>query len=337
MGGNALKIAKTRRYNKKEYYELCNEFNNKLPFKHSIPKSYRNKDSFGDLDVLIHSGSYGKIYENKPIIEYIRETFNPQEIHKNSHVTSFDHKDFQIDFIMVKPKYWESSKTYFEHNDNGNFMGRIAYKMGFRYGDFGLRLVYLHEDGGKKFKYDISTDSDKIFSFLGFDYERYEKGFDKLEEIFEFVIDSKYFNARLFDYDQLNHQNRTRNKKRTNYRLFLDYVSNIDKSYEYKNKDYYVNKAEEFFGIDLADKIASWRKEVEREKEAHEHFNGNLIMKHYLLTGKELGVAIYKFKEFVKKEFPATNFHNYVINTDQETMWEMFEMVNNVQKTIEYD
>lgn len=335
MGGAALKHTYTRRYTDKEYFTTALKIMNSVPFKTAIPLSFRNKDSFGDLDVLVHGGDFERYAPNTPMSKIIEDIFSPNEIYKNSHVVSFDYNELQIDFIKVKPKYWESSKTYFSYNDLGNFMGRIAYKMGFRYGDFGLRLVYLHEDGGKKFTYDISTHPRDIFGFLGFDYERYEEGFDKLEDVFDFVVDSKYFNARLFDYENLNHQNRTRNKKRVNYGLFLDYVKDIDKAYEYKDKDYYVNMAEEFFGIDIASKISLWRKEVEREKEAHEHFNGILIMEHYPLAGKELGNAIYKFKEFVKKEFPDTSFFDFVINTDQETMWGMFEMINKVKKTVE--
>ena len=139
----------------------------------------------------------------------------------------------------------------------------------------------------------------------------------------------------MFDYENLNHQNRTRNKKRVNYGLFLNYVSDIDKAYEYKDKDYYVRMAEEFFGIDIVDMIASWKKEVEREKDAHESFNGNLIMEHYPLEGKELGMAIKKFKDFIKEEFPDTSFVDYVIGTDQPTMWGHFEMANKIKKTVE--
>lgn len=131
MGGNALKIVKTRRYSKKEYEKILLEVGSILTTMDvvfNIPESYGAKESFGDLDVLILSESL-----KNNILSIIKDKYSPNEIHHNGNVYSFDYKEFQIDFIVVGEENWHTSKKYFEFNDLGNLIGRIAYQMGFRY------------------------------------------------------------------------------------------------------------------------------------------------------------------------------------------------------------
>lgn len=342
MGGNALKIVKTRRYSKEEYQHISYGFTRMLPFEIYIPKSYGAKDSFGDLDILVHSGSYNKIIGDKQMNEYIKETFNPREMYVNSNVVSFDYHEFQIDFIMVKTKYWETSKGYYEFNDLGNLIGRIAYQMGFRYGHFGLKLVYRHADGGRKFEKIITQDLFDILQFLGFDPDEYHIGFYELRDIFAFVIKSKYFNPSVFQYEALNHQNKTRNKKRANYAGFLKYIEGekFENLHEYQNKDYYVKKADEYFGIDIGSEIEVWNKVVERDKEVSTKFNGYLIMERYpQLKGKELGNAIGRFKKELTKEYSVFRsdyknakdmFDRWILNNDIDFILKRFKEVNNL-------
>ena len=200
MGGNALKIAKTRRYEKEEYLDLVLEFRTILNNLNVISKetiSFSNKQSFGDLDILIKKSSL-----NKDVFSLIQENFKPTEIYCNNTVYSFDYKEFQIDFILVEDENWETSINYFNY-DLGNLIGRVVYQLGFRFGDYGLKLIYLHKNGGKKFEIIISKNPKKIYEFLGFDYNRYLKGFDTIEDVFNFVIDSYYFNPKIFSFENL--------------------------------------------------------------------------------------------------------------------------------------
>lgn len=338
MGGNALKVY-TRRYDKDEYLDLVKEVLDKLDNKGIIgvvPASYRDKDTFGDLDVLIKSSTL-----NGDIIDIINELYEPKEIYNNSDVKSFDYKEFQIDFILTSDAKWETSINYFTYNDLGNFIGRISYHMGFRFGHFGLKLVYRHEDGGRKFSKIISKDSRKIYEFLGFNYDRYLKGFDSVEDIFKFVVTSKYFNPRIFDYELLNHENRTRNKKRKNYELFLKYINESDNilpfHYDYKSNDYYIEKADKFFDIKIVDEINRWKNVVETEKKASGIFNGNIVMEHFPLRGKELGQAMGKFYSYFDTFIPdATDEEKklfrsrWIIDNNQNLILELFKQINNL-------
>lgn len=303
MGGQALKHTFTRRYSKDEYERLCDTVLTRLKslgIECRVPKSFGAKESFGDLDVLILADS--NIFKIKDIIE---QHFAPNEIYHNGSVYSFDYKEFQIDFIIVKQKYWKTSYHYYSYNDLGNLIGRISYQMGFRYGHYGLKLVYRHPNGGRKFEKILSQDMFDILQFLGFDPDVYAEGFETIQDIFDYVIKSDFFNPKIFQYEALNHQNKTRNKKRANYAGFLEYIEGMsfDEIYEYENKDFYVKYAESYFGIDIVSQIDLWKKEVERDKAIAEKFNGHIIMEHVpTLKGKELGQAITNFKKHIKDE-----------------------------------
>jgi hypothetical protein len=341
MGGNALKNIETRRYEKKEFFEILLEVGARLSGRgivSEVPKWYRNKETFGDLDVMIKSSTV-----EGNILDVINDLFEPNEIYNNNDVKSFDYKDFQIDFIMVGDKNWETSLFYFSYNDLGNFVGRISYQMGFRFGDYGLKLVYRHEDGGRKFSKIVSKDPRKIYEFLGFDYDRYLEGFDEVEDIFKFVVLSKRFNREIFNYENLNHQNRTRNKKRKNYELFLEYVKTSDNilpfDYEFKSKDYYLEKAESFFDVELTTEINRWKELVAIEKEASKKFNGNVIMEYFPLKGKELGNAIKNFHNYfddlnpkITKEQKKEYISKWIIEHDLEVILGIFSFANNLNK-----
>ena len=356
MGGNALDVP-TRRYEKDEYVKIMGDVLRMLAnyrIEAVIPDSYSNKETFGDLDVLIKSSTV-----KKDIIEIINHLFHPNEIYNNNNVKSFDFREFQIDFILVSDENWVTSINYFSFNDLGNFIGRISYQMGFRFGDYGLKLVYRHEDGGRKFSKIISKKPHKIYEFLGFDYEKYLEGFDEVEYIFAYVVSSKYFNPKIFEYEQLNHQNRTRNKKRKNYELFLQYVKDnpkgekmtisaadgtgtpiktfLHETYVFGDKDGFVDKAEKFFGTEIRSEINKWKERVDQEKRASGIFNGNVVMEHFPLRGKELGAAMKNFNDYLNSLIPSATPEEHkllrsrwILDNNMETIFRVFKDVNNL-------
>ena len=346
MGGSALKNTFTRRYSKEEYERLSKTVATRLKslqIKNRVPLAYAAKKTFGDLDVLILTESLG----NKDMRTVIEDHFAPNEIYHNSSVYSFDYKEFQIDFILVKTKYWDTSYHYYSYNDLGNLIGRISYQMGFRYGHYGLKLVYRHYDGGRKFEMLISQDIKRILEFLGFNVSEYDIGFYELRDIFAYVIKSKYFNPKIFQYEALNHQNKTRNKKRVNYAGFLEYIKGekFDNPYEYQDKDHYVNMAENFFGLNIVEQIDSWKKVVEKDKLVSAKFNGRLIMEKIpILKGKELGNAITKFKNYIKPYLMSNQYLNpnksdnvediykdWIIENDVDHIFLHFKTINNIK------
>ncbi len=132
MGGLALKNAFTRRVNTKEMYAICQklfEGLNKLPSLSGIgryrldepydfnaraphiymrgangsvnvalvPRYFGDKDSFGDVDMLVCS----ELFDGVDIRKFIQTSYRPTEIFHNTNVWSFDVNECQVDFILV--------------------------------------------------------------------------------------------------------------------------------------------------------------------------------------------------------------------------------------------
>lgn len=319
MGGKALKI-ETVRKNTQELYRIYNEIspiiNKELDVDTHLVKFYHTKETHGDLDILLRVDK--KIQD---LVNFVKINFNPNDIYNNGGVVSFDYDNFQIDLIPVKVSNWEVSKCFFDYDPSGNLLGKIAHAIGFKYGFQGLVYPMRNFNGRMSKDIILSKDNKKIFEFLGYDYSIYEKGFDTIEEIFDFIINGKYFNSKKYDMENLTSIDRKRNRKRKSYQEFLKYLSdnNININYDYEIKDYYLNLANSFFPeVNLFEQIEEFKKIDNENKELSIKFNGNLIMSVLPeLKGKELGDAITNFKS----EFE--DFRKFLLKNNSE------EIINN--------
>lgn len=202
MGGNALREGLTRRFDASEYHELSPEIlkllNDAFPNRRAaIIASYREKESFGDIDILIASDDI------KDVRESIERVFRPSEIIHNGTVWSFDYKAIQVDLIMTPDSKFDIGYEYFSNNDLGNLIGRIANKFGLSYGHDGLWMK-VRDKMNVIGKILLTDDIKIIIPFLGYDYSVYEKGFDTIEEIFEFVVSSPFYSYDIFDFANRN-------------------------------------------------------------------------------------------------------------------------------------
>jgi len=325
MGGRALKLTHTRRYQREEYNLLEQEVFNILgkTFKrYETPRFFASKESFGDMDLIVSMEGF-----NGNLRTYIEETFKPNEIFHNGNAYSFDYKELQIDFITVSPEDYDSNYHYLAFNDLGNFIGRIAQSMGLKYGQEGLWYNHFH-NGQKVGKIMISKDYPKIFEFLGLDYTKWVTGFDSLEEIFEYVIKSPNFDAEMFQMNNLNKINRERNLKRASYMSFLDYIAkncpNVVGPVHDKTK--VLKKAATFFGCDVFTEIKRYEYQHAESAYASAKFNGGMVMEKYGLKGKDLGDAMKRFKEVV--EYREGSYKQFIISSCFGRIYILFENVN---------
>ena len=123
-----------------------------------------------------------------------------------------------------------------------------------------------------------------------------------MEEIFDFIIESNYFDYTTFLMENLNHIDRKRNKKRKSYQEFLFYIENkgITDTYKFNvDKSVYIDLIDESFPkAGLKQKIVELTRKDNENQELNKKFNGKLIMnRHPELKGKELGDYIRKFHE----------------------------------------
>jgi hypothetical protein len=333
VGGNALKNTKTRRYNRDEYLVL--EADVIEMFKNAFPKSrieaikaYRTKESFGDMDILIEVVD-GDIYSSDWCHDLIKQTFKPNQIAKNSNVVSFDYREFQIDAIFTPSNIYQSSIDYFAWNDLGNFTGRLAHKLGFKYGHNGL--VFVFRDGNYMFReIPVSTDTKAIMEFLDLDFDVFSNGFNTMEEVFKFASSSKYFNKHMYAEENRNHKSNIRDRKRKNYHDFVVWMNNTPNLPEYpwedmkeqggpKYKDEFIKLAyDKFPQFEVKHKQALV--DYENHKIIKEKYNGEFVNDLTGLMHKELG----EFMAFVKNSFNSRQtMDEFVLLSSKEELTNM--------------
>jgi len=306
VGGNALKNTVTRRYDKKEYVNICYRVQKDLTLAFSDPDpaaprrkavsipAYRSKETFGDLDILMDSTGL-----TANVRDVLKDIFNPTEIVKNGSVYSFDVDQFQVDLILTPKEELWSSYVYFSYNDLGNLMGRIYHKMGLKYGHEGL--VYpVREDSHTIKEILVSRDMSLIFQFGGYSWQRWQEGFDTLEDIFEYTISSPFYSFKIFDLDNRNHRSRVRDRKRPTYTAFLNWAENREGAPDFQwdpDKKIYLQRIREWFP-DFGVKYDTAIAENEERKFVHELFNGDSVSRVSGYSGKELG----QYMAFLKKD-----------------------------------
>jgi len=327
MGGKALNKfgIKTERKTTEEFLRLQSEMLEILStmFKTKLAtiEFYRKKETHGDCDILaLNDGTLGDI---KTILS---DRFGI--INNNSGIYSYEYQKFQFDFICVPTRNWETSKEFFDYDPTGNLMGKIAHKFGCKYGFEGLVYPFRNFSGRLSTNITISRDSNKIFNFLGLDYNRYSHGFDTLEEIFDFITNSKYFNSSDFQFENLTGIDRKRNQKRDTFKKFLAYINSKDykNSFQFGKKSDYIDIIDTYFPeANLKGTLESLKIEDLANKSLSEKFNGDIVMELTGLKGKELGKFLNNFKYHIEKE-SGQKFKEFIFNclSIKESILEFF-------------
>lgn len=301
MGGNALAPYGARRFDRAEYLVLAKEVKELLkPIvidRYVIEiLSYNSKESFGDLDLVIPK--LNPEQKRKVLGLFPDGHVDNMPKDKTAPITwvlSVLYKGLQVDLIQPEIEDIHTSLTYYAFNDLGNLMGVIYKQFGLRYGHRGLRLN-LTEGTNKYAEILISKDSQKIFDFVGLSYTRFKLGFNTLEEVFDFVVNSPYFSPDLYQFENVNATSRIRDKKRSSYNAFLKYIANRKDTDKFlKNKAWYNERILSFFPEARPRFEAAVRK-YDLEKQAKDRFNGTLVSEWTGLKEKELGLLMAKLR-----------------------------------------
>lgn len=302
MGGNALK---TKRLLANDYKLLEKDIIERVSklfpeTKIAIPKYFSSKESFGDMDIL-----FEKNIDLDEVMEKINLEFNPSKsFYSKEHLYSFENNDFQIDLIFIKPEDFEFAKEYYSYNDLGIFIGRIADSFGIKYGSSGVyytlgKIQNNHTFFQNKNKIHITRDYDKALDLLGFDVERYHRGFNNMEEIYKFVTDSQYFTKASYKRESQNNANFHRNKTRKN---FVEFQKLLNEGFEDKNIPFEHYRT---IGMDLVHKkfpdfrakYDDYVKECNTNMLFCERFNGKRIIKVANVTDMEISSVLEQFKQ----------------------------------------
>ena len=313
MGGNVFKDGSTRRYSAQEYHDLTYRMSVNLwniSSKFDIIPAYLEKESFGDVDVLIIP--FGQLSK-----ERLSSVFNTTEDHvvHNGDVWSLVFEEIQVDLITSNEEEYAASLDYFAWNDYGNLRGKIIHKFGLKFGHKGLSFP-IRDDHHQLGEIILSRDPYEINKIFDFEYG---VEYNTLEEMFESVVWSKYFNPKVFAWEEMNSVARIRDKKRTTYHAFLKYIENMSGDYfQYsKDKTIYHEQIFEWFPHAKEEFDILWEKKRQREV-IREKFNGNLVSEWTGVVGKELGMLMVLIKKNLSEEdllcYNESEIKDFVLN-----------------------
>lgn len=304
MGGNLLSKwgLPPKRASKEEYKGLEDIIIREFSQNHSLvgfPRQLPDKDSFGDLDFIISPSDFQdqKGFDNyfKSLRNFIEGKFNYKP-HVNGNVISFPLNGFQVDCNVYENDMFHSALAYGDFGDISNLIGRMAYKLGLHLGHNGLSYWLtnyyfdrINVNSHVVEKIVLIKDYREILRFLDLNVDKWISGFSCLDDVFEWIIQSKYFSHDLFKFENLNHINRKRNAKRSQYNYFLEWCEkNKDrfKTVEYQSKDSYLYWYLDIFPH-LRQRIEFHRKIWEKKQLAKTKFNGNLVLQWLGLDEKD--------------------------------------------------
>lgn len=312
MGGNALASDGATRCSRNVAQRMLSDFQERFTAITSHLETeariasimaYRQKPDFGDLDVLVDSVLFKQMPAPELVAAMSDSYGKPLPWVKNGPVLSVGlpleepGRCLQLDLISTPTSEFDFSLQYFSWNDAGNLIGRVAHKMGLKFGHNGLWLPM--RDGTNLFdELLVTRDWCAALHFLGFDPERWKSGFDTLEDIYGFVAAGKRFDPALYPLEHRNHTARVRDKKRPVYMGFLRWLEANENLPQYKwndDKASFLPEVMEAFP-ELVDPYQASLRRLSKSKVIRARFNGELVAKWTGLQGKDLGRFIAHFK-----------------------------------------
>ncbi|MDJ1480149.1 hypothetical protein QNI16_06615 [Cytophagaceae bacterium YF14B1] len=315
MGGNLFKLGRLPKSDYQKVETTLKPFLDKtFGSLYRIPRYYASKPDFGDLDIIVSSNAFEGNWEK--VKANIIVDLQLKEFKSVGHVFSTNFMNFQVDYFTVGHQYFESTYNFMCFNDLGNILGKMFRRFNLKYGEEGLLYVYRRDDGHYKKDLPVSQNMEKIVGFLGLSYEQWVKGFDTLDDMFSWAIQSPYFSVKPFvEPSKVTEQ---RIETRTTIQRFVQWLEEhqITKTYEYlEDRDQYLPMINEYFPESQLDEQI--KREQIREEEVkimNEKFNGNVVMELTGLSGKELGAFIVRFKS------QFNDFEDFLLQTDKSVV-----------------
>ena len=238
MGGSAFKDPNFPlvRLTPEQYKHLCPLIVKLLSLHYAqvhIPPSAPSKPSEGDVDVLVFSSSSPRALPATMLSTYLGASAHHDQKHlrqfavflsvystpsllaipfpkgpdagAETEVVANPH--FQLDVrICTMPEMFEWFKIRYAYNSLFSLLGAMAKPYGLSLHETGLSLRIAEFEGTRYHKQSrvslISMDADAIFRVLELDVEHYHRGFQTLEELFDWVTATPLFYRGTFAREQ---------------------------------------------------------------------------------------------------------------------------------------
>lgn len=303
MGGNVFPDI-TRRYNAEEYIKIAIELIKKLSKINNVScceivKSYKFKETFGDIDIVYTTHNNMGLDKNTFI-----DIFDTKYVSINDDVVSIAYGDIQVDFIHSKKEYYDYHKSYTAFNDLGNLVGKLAKRFGLSHGHKGLYLPL--RDGTNMFDSILIThDHSATLKFVGLNPDTFASGFDTLDDIFNYVATSPQYNPEIYALENISSIGRIRDKKRDTYIKFLEFCANwAGRVIPYEKGADKSIFLERIFAA-FPDALPRFKEAVDRltiARAVKAKFNGTMVVEMTKLAGPNLG----HFMRLLKEDFNFT-------------------------------
>lgn len=330
MGGNLFKLGRRSR---SDYLvieaRVRTTLDGLLGDHYRIPRYYASKPDFGDLDVVVSQAAIDERGGWAWFCEATAEQLGVRESKSVGHVYSTLVHDLpsdppsdppqglQVDYFIRRPELLEPTFNYLSFNDLGNLIGKLARRLGLKYGEDGLSYVFRRESQ-PSYRRDllVSRDWPQILAFLELDVAAWTAGFDRLEDMFAWTVASPYFSVAPYE----NHAHRAeqaqrarktelRARTRTTMNRFLAWLEQegIHKRYEPRTgSDAYVETiAAAFPEAELIAALADERAREAIDLALRQKFSGDLVRDWTGLDGKQLGAFLRRFTAAYSNEVLA--------------------------------
>ena len=306
MGGNAMLGFGARRVDADLAHRKAREVSQALDqvlAKHGCPrpchviKAYREKATFGDVDLLVQQEAVEAIGKELIVSElgallghdlpYCQ--VHPKAPQFHTALPLDEGGALQVDFQMIPELTFDYAKDYFAWNDLSKLMQILGRSMsGLNFGVDGLSRSVKHKGqviGRATFTYNFS----EALGFLGFDVARFNQGFDNLEAMYEFVAKHPNFNSSMYQWENRTSRGRGQDMDRPTYLGFLEWMKGRDLPLEAPaDETDWVAMAYERFPAAYAEQEALFA-ELEDRQSLRVRFNGGIVSKLTGLRAEALG------------------------------------------------
>jgi hypothetical protein len=279
MGGN---LFKTSRLARAEYFKLKAEL---LPIikeyfeDAKVPFETPGKADFGDLDILVVSKQDGSSNNFNPSTH---TKINSPSISKEGGQLHFIFRDFQVDLIYTPKEALAMAMYFYSFADYGMIMGKLVTRAEFNFKPDGLYTKALTRNPRAVPSILLTNEPKEVSSFLGVDHSKWENGFETEQEVFDFILSSKFFRL----------PSMTKTNERPMINRFLSYcdaksLSEIQlQSFTADEKDKMFQDALNNFG--KMDEYKAIVAKIEASRAVKAKFHGGMVKDWTGLTGKDL-------------------------------------------------
>jgi len=302
MGGSAFNLEThgfTTSRMTKEQYDTVAEFIIPLLKEYfttvRIPPEAPEKLTFGDLDIMVMGPTKQHAY--LPSVAPFVEMLGNWKLLKgviystptSNIAVTFPKEDIfvQVDVHVVeRPELWEIEYWMHSYGDTGMIVSSMLKAWDLRLSSVRGLWVEIAEHG----PFVLSLRMSQIANFLGLDWERHQKGFDTVDELFDWIQTLTIKGERI----GIKSKGKLDRKKKADRPMWVEFWSRGDLETAYEpsgeEKDSVISAAVEDF-----DKGKEWRQmyeAIERNKIVKEKFNGKKVEEWTGFSGKALGTLM---------------------------------------------